>query len=185
MQYFHSASALRFVLKPSLENPLWLSFSSSSSSSSSPRDSWNIEGLFFCHWTMFVFFFSEMKLYFCTRASLLLRTICGGEPFRAYWDKTSWDWQTKKKKKKKRIQEEEMKDIGQWRFSWREADIRSYPRFSTEPWDIKKSLRSEREKSTRNQQSQNQLNDGTRSSEDTQQFVQLSGVQNKRGCTWA
>lgn len=51
--------------------------------------------IFFC-WTMFALFFffssSEMKLYFCTRASLLLRTVCGAKPFCAYWDLTSWDW---------------------------------------------------------------------------------------------
>lgn len=55
--------------------------------SSSPRTLFKHWRIFFsCRWTMFVFFFSEMKLYFCTRASLLLQTICGVKPFRAYWD---------------------------------------------------------------------------------------------------
>lgn len=116
---------------------------------------------------MFVFLFSEMKLYFCTRASLLLRTICGVKPFRAYWDK---------KKNLLRLKHVDKQDVrggneGHWSVTrWQSSrrgpqiftlsSARS-PEVAGKVCDLKENPL------TRNQQSQNQLDDGTRSSEDT------------------
>ena len=71
------------------------------------------------------------------------------KPFRAYWDKknSSWDW--------KKDEEEEMKGIGQWLV----GSAGEGPQIFILDRDLKENPM------TRYQQSQNQLDDGTRSSE--------------------
>lgn len=140
---------------------LWFVLKSSKSSSSSSTDSWKHWRVFFFGVRCLFFFFSEMKLYFCTRASLFV-TICGVKPFRAYWDPNLLKLKINTKKNIRGGTE------GHWLVTgWAIQQTRTsafYPLVCTEPFRSRlRSLWSQR----RHQQSQNQLDDGSLSSEDT------------------